>query len=483
MSKSVSATRLPLASLLARLIRNLVVALVLTIAISSVLILVVPKGWLQNLVTNLFIFVPAIVAAVLRAFGKTWGEVKTVLIGGVVVLSIAIPLIAALFGGVVGVFFPEVYGEDGMLEVRNCSLTQGCDGFFRSRNVSGTVPIDIDQVATYHLHPGDVVEARIFAEKPAPGRQEWTGLEIRPARQTMSISTALLVTAAASLFWITIVVSALVYRIRLGSFGGLWNPSTAPFRGQTFGRVCISLGTLTSASSVVVFLYCFLTDLGRSAGDPLFTIAALGPDAWLTVLGLSLAILAWGIAEGKPSANIGRTTSPILAAAMFYLVFTIIIASYMVAGRALIRLMPAEVRADWLETFRVMERAADVFSPALVVSSLAVAVALLAFAMQASIFVGLQRLGTPKLRDGKLRVMRERAAPELLLLLATRSPAAAEYLRDALPFRLTTRTVVKTLLRLEEAGAVFKRLKKDGSPEYGITNSGRALAIALNELV
>ena len=129
-----------------------------------------------------------------------------------------------------------------------------------------------------------------------------------------------------------------------------------------------------------------------------------------------------------------------------------------------------------------MERFADVFSPSLIVANLAVALSLLAFGMQASTFAGLQRLRNRAPQLIGLRVMRERAAPELLYLLAI-EPATAESLQSQIPFRPSLRIVRRTLLRLEEAGAVFERFPSgQNDPEYQLTSRGRAIAIAVSEL-
>jgi len=466
------------------MLRNILLALLLTYAVSSALAWIGPAEWLQNLIVNFFVLVPALLAAVLAALGKASGQIKTWILGFFVTV-LALPLAGATFGGLAGMASPELYGVDGILAVRNCAPERGCDGFFSSETgLSGIVPIANRDAEVYRLHPGSSVRARVYATKPYPGRQDWRGLEIQPRSQTISIRRAFLVAVASFALWVAFALPIFIYRIRHRSFEALWASATAPFRGQIFGTACTFLGLAITVSAIIAFTYCIVIDLSRPPGDPPFHVAALGSDAWLTVTGLGLAILMWGIAENRPSPTVGKLSGPVLTVGIFYFLFTGMSATYLAVGPAITRLIPPDLLSEWVETFQRMERFADVFNPSLIVANLAVAVSLLASAMQASIFVGLQNIRTRASPPVGIRVMRERGAPELLYILATKSAATAEELRDQIPFRPSVRIVKRTLRRLEGAGAVFLRIVEgDDATKYELTNRGHALAVALNELL
>jgi DNA-binding HxlR family transcriptional regulator len=481
-------SRLPrrAARLLIRLARNVILALLVTSAVSLVITWVRPAKWLQNLVVNGFVLLPALLAGLLDALGRTPRQIKTWILILFTTALIVVPIATTLSGGFAGIISPALYGVDGTLQIRRCAPSHGCDGFFTGRDhINGIVPVKNDDVSKYQLHPGAVLQARIYATNADPGREDWAGLEINPSTIRMSIPKAVLTTTSVFIPWCIAGLALVIYRVRNRSLEGLWAAATAPFRGKTFGGTCMLLGIMVAAPATVAFAYCLLKDLSEPSGYSAFHVMGLGSDGWLTVAGLGVALFAWGITEGRPSIMVGRASTPALTAAMFYVLLTAVVVTYVLAGPAMARLVPPELQSDLSRTFGPMRRFGDVFNPSLIVANLALAIALLAFAMQASTFAGLQRIRARDAPPIGLRVMRERVAPELLYLLVSGPPCSAEALRERLPPRPPSARVVKrTLQRLEDAGAVFRTLS-EGEQEctYEPTSRGRTVAVALNDLL
>ena len=235
---------------------------------SLLLVRLIPAKWLVNFIVNV-VLVPSLLAAVLKASGRSWGRVRTWILSLVVLAAVGLPLTGLMVGGFVGVSAPELYGVDGTVVVRNCAPGLGCDGSFTSHaGVTGTVPIDNHDVLAFELQPGVSVIARVYATQANPGRQDWWGLEIQPRRQTMSIPQAVLVGTILSAFWTSIGMILLIFRARHRSLESLWTSATAPFRGQRFGESCTVIGLLVAVAAGTSVVYCLFQDLSQQRGEP-----------------------------------------------------------------------------------------------------------------------------------------------------------------------------------------------------------------------
>jgi hypothetical protein len=240
-----------------------------------------------------------------------------------------------------------------------------------------------------------------------------------------------------------------------------------------FGRACLGAGGLLGVAGLFGFVWTLGHDVSLPSGSPPFDFFRLGAGDWLTLLGLGLSFLAWGLAEAGWRRFQDSSRQLFYSIALIYGLLTLIVASTFATGTAVQRLQPVEIQAQRFRTLAALGRLHEVFGPGVIIANGAVAVTLLALSLQISQIP----IRSERLRIKRLTLLRTPGVAEILFCLSREQKSIQEIQRH-LPYAQSRRTE-GTLERLRAEGWVQHEDAK--VPVYCLTVAGAQASATLDQ--
>jgi hypothetical protein len=244
------------------------------------------------------------------------------------------------------------------------------------------------------LRPGSVVDGRVYAKSPNPGRSDWR-LVLQPVPQQMSVQRAFLIcVVVAYAWWLILGLAFFVFWSERSTRSGGPQTSTTFDRRTPRGLACLFGGTLLACFGLATFVFTVGRDISQPPGTAEFRFWGLSSTDWLTIAGFGITVFSWGSQKSSIRSQRRGPSTTVLTISVFYLLLIAIASTYFISGSAIQHLIAPDLLSAFKATHRPLERIGDVAGPGLLLGNVVMAVTVLVLAVQHN--ARLRHLGGPR---------------------------------------------------------------------------------------
>jgi hypothetical protein len=448
------------------------------IIVGGLIQLVLPTSWVKNLISNILILGSSITIGLGSALRRKYSSSANLLAAWLIIPFLLLPMILAILAGLFGLASPAIFGINGHYRVDKCQAFRAgttCAGRFIDHQGKDLARAGIyfPRVSDSRSLQGSEIPAELFYENPTGKSIKIT---LRPTTPPPNVGLATTKCVLALTAWTILIVTVREGgRRRRCDTTAIWNLERTILSGKVLARTLFATGSLFAATGLTLSVGVIISDLATSDLTSLpHEVIGLGGADWLTLFGLGLALVGWGL----PRLRILRL--PVVwprcfyLASLFYTLIILLLATVHFVGRSMTALVIPSETQHFVKLSQPIERLEVVFSAGLILANLAVACSLVPLALQ------LQGLHRPRPRTGRptdYSLLRRAGALEFLVLLS-RGTDDHKTAQSSLRHRLVDRDFSRLCHLLEE-----RNLISEDAETLELTERGRRVAEGIEQAI